>query len=253
MSVDRFATGKALNPDAEVRPGVRWGRPEEIFTPAYWAALGSKAKVTDGFSHIRGHLRREVYFCLLGGFGIKAEANKAAFNRLLKAGIFKVGRYPTAREIEKLLRQPLNLNGRQVRYRFPRQRAQRISVAARYLETTEPPKNDAHELREWLLCIPGIGMKTASWIVRNHLGSDSVAILDVHIVRLCQMMNLFEPHVSFPKDYKRLEKVFLEFAETIGVRPSLLDAIMWREVRGLGPLMAEWSRLGRNIVGLSLR
>jgi thermostable 8-oxoguanine DNA glycosylase len=242
-----------LNPDDEIRPGIRWGRPEEVFTPAFWAALGSKATAMDGFSHVRGHLRREVYFCLLGGFGIKAEFNKAAFDRLSKAGIFRVGRYPTAQDIEALLREPLNLNGRQVRYRFPRQRAQRISVAAKYLEANEPPKNDAHELREWLLRIPGIGMKTASWIVRNHLESDSVAILDVHIVRVCQMMNLFDPHVSFPRDYKRLEKIFLEFAETIGVRPSLLDAIMWREMRGLGPLMAERSRLGRNIVGLTLR
>ena len=38
-------------------------------------------------------------------------------------------------------------------------------------------------LRDWLLAIPGIGPKTASWIVRNRTGSSAVAIIDVHILR----------------------------------------------------------------------
>jgi N-glycosylase/DNA lyase len=234
-------------------PGVRWGRPDEIFTPAFWAALGAKAGEKDGFSHCGGVFRREVYFCLLGGFGIKAELNRAAFNQLSKSGVLRIGRYPKAQEIEAVLREPLLVNGRQVRYRFPHQRAHRIATAARYLGSAEAPVHDARELRNWLLHIPGIGMKTASWIVRNYLDSDSVAILDIHIVRICQMMNVFEKHIRFPRDYERLEQVFLDFANGIGVRPSLLDAIMWREVRGLAPLIAERSRLGRNIVGLSLR
>jgi thermostable 8-oxoguanine DNA glycosylase len=243
-----------LKPDDEVLPGVRWGRPEEIFTPAYWVCLAEKATEENGFSNFKGDLRCEVFFCLLGGFGIKAELNRAAFNSLSKAGLFKSRRCPTAHEIESLLRKPLNLSGRHVRYRFPRQRALRLSAAARYLNTcAAPPVGDPTELRKWLLRIPGIGLKTASWIVRNHLGSDSVAILDVHIVRIGQMMNLFERDIRLPKDYERLERVFIEFAQAIGVRPSILDAIMWREVRSLGSLVAQYSRLGRKLVGLTLR
>jgi N-glycosylase/DNA lyase len=236
-----------LRSDEEVLPGVRWGRPDEVFTPAYWADLASRSSKADGFSRVRSQLRREVFFCLLGGFGVKAEVNKAAFNRLAKAGIFKPGRYPSSEEIEPLLRQPLNISGRRLRYRFPRQRAQRIAVAAQYVDSGSPPENDAHELRAWLLRIPGIGMKTASWIVRNHLGSDAVAILDVHIVRVCQMMNLFDGDLRLPKDYERLERLFLEFAKAIEVPSSLLDAIMWREVRAVGPLLARWTRMGRSL------
>jgi N-glycosylase/DNA lyase len=243
-----------LRPEDEILPGVRWGRPEEIFTPAYWASLATKAADGDGFSYFKGNLRREVFFCLLGGFGIRAELNRAAFNRLSKAGVLKTRHCPTAREIERLLREPLNLRGRRVRYRFPRQRARHLAAAARYFEASEPPpKGDAAELRKWLLRIPGIGLKTASWIVRNHLGSDSVAILDIHIVRIGQMMKLFERDIRFPKDYERLERVFIEFADAIGVRPSILDAIMWREVRSWGPIVAQYSRLGRTLVGLTLR
>ena len=222
------------DPDAEVISGVMWGRSDELLTPAFWAAIGESASDAHGYVHQKGSLRREVFFCLLGGFGIKAEMNRAAFQRLSQAGIFKIGRRPTPREIEKLLRTPLCIAGKKIRYRFPRQRAGRISVAAKLLDTSPPPKSDAHELRCWLLGIPGIGLKTASWIVRNHLGSDTVAILDVHVIRACQFMNLFGPSVRLPRDYPVLERRFLDFAKAIGIRPSLLDAVMWREMRSMG-------------------
>lgn len=76
------------------------------------------------------------------------------------------------------------------------------------------------------------GPKTASWIVRNLRGSDEVAILDVHVIRACRAMNLFPDVVSLPRDYDGLEARFLSFADRIGVKPSLLDAVMWTEVRG---------------------
>lgn len=221
------------DPEAEVLSGIMWGRSDELLTPAFWAAIGACTNDTHGFVNQKGSLRREVFFCLLGGFGIKAEMNRAAFRRLSHAGIFKIGRQPTPREIEKLLRTPLCVAGKKIRYQFPRQRAGRISIAARLLDTSPPPKSDAQELRQWLLEIPGIGLKTASWIVRNHLGSNSVAILDVHVIRACQFINLFGPSVRLPRDYPVLERKFLDFASAIGVRPSLLDAIMWREMRNL--------------------
>jgi thermostable 8-oxoguanine DNA glycosylase len=223
----------------EVLPGVKWGHADEILSPAFWAAVGATATDAHGFVHQKGSLRREICFCLLGGFGIKAEVNRAAFSRLSKVGIFKVGRRPNSREIERLLRIPLCVDGRKIRYRFPHQRAQRISAALKLLENDVPPKSDALELRRWLMKIPGIGLKTASWIVRNHLGSDTVAILDVHVVRACQLMNLFGPSVSLPRDYPALEKKFLDFAHAIGIKPSLLDAIMWREMRSLSFVFKE--------------
>ena len=46
-------------------------------------------------------------------------------------------------------------------------------------------------LRDALTAIPGVGLKTASWAVRNHRASDSVAVLDVHIVRACEHLGVF--------------------------------------------------------------
>jgi thermostable 8-oxoguanine DNA glycosylase len=89
----------------------------------------------------------------------------------------------------------------------------------------------ATALRDDLMTFVGIGPKTASWIVRNHLDSDEVAIIDVHVLRACREMNLFPEDISLPRDYVTLERKFLNFAEAINVRSSLLDAVMWTETR----------------------
>jgi endonuclease III len=41
------------------------------------------------------------------------------------------------------------------------------------------------------MSLPGIGPKTASWIARNWLDADDVAILDIHIMRVGQVIGLF--------------------------------------------------------------
>ncbi|MDZ3993341.1 hypothetical protein PspTeo4_24872 [Pseudomonas sp. Teo4] len=45
------------------------------------------------------------------------------------------------------------------------------------------PLHSGRALRDWLLELPGIGYKTASWVARNWLDADDVAILDIHILR----------------------------------------------------------------------
>ena len=106
------------------------------------------------------------------------------------------------------------------------------------LQDFEVEELDALELRERLLSLEGVGPKTASWIVRNLLGSDDVAILDVHVLRACRAMAVFPAKVSLPKDYGVLEGLFLDFANAIDVRASLLDAVMWLEMRE-GPAHAR--------------
>jgi len=102
-----------------------------------------------------------------------------------------------------------------------------------------PEALTALELRDELLNLEGVGPKTASWIVRNLRGSDEVAILDIHVLRACSAMAVFPEEVSLPKDYEALERRFLNFATAIEVRASILDAVMWTEMRiGRSPLAA---------------
>ena len=65
------------------------------------------------------------------------------------------------------------------------------------------------------------------------MGSDDVAILDIHVVRACQIAGVFPRNIDLAKNYSQLEKQFLAFARGIGVRASWLDAIMWDDMRYL--------------------
>jgi thermostable 8-oxoguanine DNA glycosylase len=44
-------------------------------------------------------------------------------------------------------------------------------------------------------------------------------------------MSLVPEAVSLPKDYFVLEQRFLDFAKAINVRSSVLDAVIWAEMR----------------------
>jgi N-glycosylase/DNA lyase len=230
MATNRFRF--QYDPEAEVIPGVKWGRPEWVPSPAFWLVLAADGATDDDYIAPAGTpLHHELGFCLLGGYGIKMEMNRAAWCKLQDEGVLEVGRAPTAEEIEALLRQPIEIEGRLARFRFPRQRAIRLAGALRAIEDDPPTTISAHEFRRSLMKIPGIGPKTASWLARNWLGSDDVAIIDIHVLRAGQKMRLFRANVKLPADYNELEDRFLQFAEALSVRASLLDAIIWREMR----------------------
>ncbi len=218
--------------NVELMPGVRWGCASTPFSPAYWVARCAWPDDTlPRFETRDGVLLEEVGFCVLGGFGIKYEMTRLAFDRLKAEGVFDVSLPCDLDRVEQLLLTPFNLDGRPVRYRFPRQRAKRIAAMRETLDADAIMAMTPLAMRDALQSINGVGPKTASWIVRNLLGSDEVAILDVHVIRACRHMGLFPSHISLPGDYRRLEALFLSFARTVELRASMLDAVMWAEVR----------------------
>jgi N-glycosylase/DNA lyase len=222
------------DPDTEVIPGVKWGKAEWVPSAAYWAAIGEMAREEDSYICRNASLKEHMGFCLLGGFGISAEMNHAVFEHLEAHDIFAPGQTTQADQIAALLRQPLLIGGRPRRYRFPNQRAARLAEALRVAEESPPSADDALGFRRDLMRIPGIGPKTASWITRNWLGSDQVAILDIHVIRAGLIIGLFGAHQKVERDYEAMEARFLAFARAIDIRPSLLDAVIWRSMRRLG-------------------
>jgi N-glycosylase/DNA lyase len=221
------------HPDAEVIPGVKWGRAEWVPSAAYWQAMVEFDASEDDYVCSDASLKEQVGFCLLGGFGITAEMNHALYDRLEAEEVFAPGAKPTADVLRTLLNEPVLIDGRRRRYRFPNQRAVRLAHALNSIEDDPPPSSDPLSFRNALTAIPGIGPKTASWITRNWLGSDEVAILDIHIVRAGLLIGLFKPKQNVTRDYFAMEARFLSFASALGVRPSLLDAVMWRSMRKL--------------------
>ncbi len=204
-------------PEDEIIPGVVFGRREWIASPAFWVAMVDLHgdEVESYSSPSDTPLAEDLAFCVLGGYGVKMELNQAAWLRLREARIFSRDPVPCAHEIEHLLSIPLNVGGRLQRYRYPRQRAHRLNVALNAIRTKPPSTEDPLRFREQLMELPGIGPKTASWIARNWLGTDEVAILDVHVLRAGTMMGLFPENYRLPNDYSALERRFLAFCKRI--------------------------------------
>jgi len=224
------------DPNEDLLPGVKWGRHDVLFTPAYWKAqcwLGHTNRPVD--YRLGQSLTEEVAACLLGGHGIPAGVGIAAFRRLQNLGLLNASRSSEHRLMEAL-RAPLLLGGRTIRYRFAKQRARYLWEAIVRLDQVDPPIHQHRFFRDWLVNLPGIGLKTASWITRNWLASDEVAIIDIHVHRAGVIAGVFPPHLLPRKDYYDLEALFLTFCRSLGVKPSFLDAIIWKHLRQAGRL-----------------
>lgn len=221
-------------PQFEILPGVRWGRFDVLFTPAFWAGRDWVHRLDRSFSSVRlgTTLREEVIACLLGGYGIPAEIGLAAFRRLRDEGLIE--KRPHADVVGRLLAEPLTIGTRRVRYRFARQRGTYVAAALRLLPSENDLPAGDRDLREILLRLPGVGPKTASWITRNLRGSDEVAILDVHVCRACSAAGVFSADANPSRDYFGLEDRFLKFARALGAQASHLDNVIWQTMRRLG-------------------
>lgn len=218
----------------EVVEGVSWGTVDQFFTPAFWKCQAElHSRRNEYTSHRLGRdLREELAVCLLGGYGIPAEMGMLAFKRLKSAAM--LDGTATEAEIGRELARPFSIGERQVRYRFHSQKASYLHRALSGLERLDVDMGDV-ELRNALMDLPGIGPKTASWIVRNHRGSNDVAIIDVHLHRAGQMMRLFDETSEPTRHYFDLEARFLSFCKAIRVAASVLDAIIWDYMRRVGP------------------
>lgn len=236
----RVASGMTEASGPHLLPGVPMGREDQLLTPAYWKWRCSVGE-DEGHDYIArgGTLEDEVIFCILGGFGVKMEVNEAFFRHLKKANALCLEQPASEVEIRDLLQQRIDVKGRLHRYRFPRQRAYRVSKALQILRNWDSSGLDDLEFRDALCTMPGVGPKTASWITRNWRGAETVAILDIHVLRAGWYLGLFDLNAQLPRDYSKLEAQFLYFAELLEVRPAVLDAVMWSDMRIFGSRLAS--------------
>ena len=222
-------------PDQYIVGQIKWGEYDRIFTPAYWKVqtlmsdtVSQKIRYKWGTSLIE-----EVAACILGGYGITAEMGFASFQALKEKGLLSRNVALNANlkdDIYHILSSGFSLNNKIVRYRFAQQRAERLSAAIRKIVTDNIPDSDL-AFRNWLLTFNGVGPKTASWITRNWLDSDNVAIIDIHIFRACTIMGLFSGKEKIDRDYFKLERVFLQLAKAMNVCASKIDVIIWSQMK----------------------
>lgn len=216
----------------EVIPGIQWGNSCQLFTPAFWKLqyLLNSYNRKQNSHKLGGDIYEEVVACLLGGYGIPAEIGLLAFERLKDERL--IVRSIEHSKLKEALSRPFNLSdNRQAVYRFYNQKSKYIYEFLNRSDLDKIPVQSDVELREWLLLVKGIGLKTASWITRNWLGSNNVAILDIHLLRAGKLTGFFTGNTDVSKSYYSLEKEYLSFCKAMKVSASDLDAIIWEYMK----------------------
>lgn len=208
---------------------VRWGQTWEHGTAAYWleATRRSPHNARPERHQLTQSLQDEVALCMLGGFGMPYELALAAY-RELHADVLSQTATPSEEDIELVLTRPLHVGTSMRRYRFPHQRARRLAAALQYVHANQSPTSPL-DIRDWLMGAPGIGPKTASWIVRNRWPEAPVAILDVHVLRAGARAGVFPEGAKVQTAYHHLEALFVAWAKEEDIRPADLDATIWAE------------------------
>lgn len=240
MGIPAATIAATLDGKVKISVGVstrhfRWGRSDELGTAAFWVDQTTRDRQWSLNHRLGANLAEEVGACVLGGYGMPADVCLAAFARLRQAGVFADPSAASRDRLEALLVEPLDVPGRPrpIRYRFWRQRADRLAACLDHVTDLETCC-DARVLRDALLALPGIGPKTASWVVRNHLDSDEVAIIDVHVRRAGLAAGFFDESWLLPADYAIFEESFMAVASFGQVRTSALDACIWGVLSWLG-------------------
>jgi N-glycosylase/DNA lyase len=213
--------------DEEIMPGVIWGDYCQLYTPAFWKFLyDNRGDNQRPFSHKLGNsIIEEIVACLLGGYGMPSELGLLAFKRLRDEHLINPG--IDFAQIQEALAIPLQMsNGIFKRYRFYNQKSKFIHNFLKRDDLAYIPVDNDLKLRSWLLTVEGIGLKTASWITRNWLQSQNVAILDIHILRAGRIAGFFR-HMDVGKHYFALEKDFIDFCAALDALPSDMDALIW--------------------------
>ncbi len=220
------------DPHDFVLPEIRWGAFDELLTPAYWRGQAWQHERLGTYRQLRigKTLSEEIAACLLGGFGMRAELGLAAFARVRDRGLLHD--VPAEDVLERALAEPFIIHGRSRKYRFPRQKARYLSACLKRLSDFNEPSDDV-VLRDRLAEFPGIGPKTASWIVRNYRGSNSVAVIDIHILRAGRHIGLFPTEFNPQRHYCDLEDLFIRFAAALDTGAGMLDGLMWDYMRRL--------------------
>ncbi|WEK34737.1 MAG: hypothetical protein P0Y53_19800 [Candidatus Pseudobacter hemicellulosilyticus] len=226
--------------DNELLPGVKWGHYCQLYSPAFWKYmyLVYGPHIDYNNHKIGTTIIEEIVACILGGYGMPSELGIAAFERLRSESLIKPG--ISFKKIHQALNDPFELqDGSLKRYRFYNQKSKYVYNLLQRSDLDKIPLEDDGSLRTWLLSVDGIGFKTASWITRNWLQSENVAILDIHILRAGKIAGFFSGHCDVATHYLHLETSYISFCNALGVLPSNMDAIIWNYMKKTNKLALQ--------------
>jgi N-glycosylase/DNA lyase len=145
-------------------------------------------------------------------------------------------------ELSRRIYEPRRRDGTFRKYRFPNVRASDIVKAAvtLYRENNGLSKllknsRSEKEARRFLAeNVSGIGLKEASHFLRNVGYSESLAIVDTHVVSFLIEIGELSDNVTTvtPVVYMKLEKILMKLCNSLGLNMSVFDMAIWKYMRG---------------------
>ena len=211
-----------------------WQASSELFCQAIEDQISSSSK----------NLDKEMLFCLLGGFGISYEHGRSATEVIAPLLPFDEGwddlaLFDTMVATLSLAQfGPPRLDGSPRRYRYPTRKARIIVEARRWVLQHAPLSArlvefpDCTSRRRFLCNCPGMGLKTASWLLRNLGWGNRLAIVDVHVLRALTIAGRIPLETRMPRDYEAVEEAFLNWCEKLSAPPPAFDLFLWEWERG---------------------
>ena len=215
----------------------------------FYNKLLQKSHTSDWKRKKEQDLWHELCFCILSG-NVTFELAKSVIDTLNEKELLDqywiVEDPKSLKVLNEALEEsqflPLKNNGELRKYRYPNKRSQQIVKAAQVIYSEN--KSIKHilsqfesdiETRSYLSNqISGLGIKEASHFLRNIHYSNSLAIIDVHVLSFLKKNYLISQDMSVtPNSYLKLERILRNLADFHGLDLSIFDLAIWHYMRRL--------------------
>jgi N-glycosylase/DNA lyase len=192
--------------------------------------------------HSEEKLWEELVCCVLSS-QVKFELSQAVTQNLKRNGLLdlEVLDYSYEDQLGEVLRSPVIVDGHSIKYRFPNSKAKQIATARENiygngmsLREILYKYSESSELRATLVkLVPGLGMKQASMYLRNVSNSFELAVIDSHVLRYMNVMDLLKkvPSTVSKAQYLVKENMLTKYAEKFGYPVGCVDYAIWIVMR----------------------
>jgi N-glycosylase/DNA lyase len=209
-----------------------------VLCPEIWGSMQSVSET----EHSEEKLWEELVCCVLSS-QVKFELSLAVTQALKRNGLLDLGTldYSYEDRLGEFLRSPVIVGGRSIKYRFPNIKAKQIAVARENiygsgirLREMLGKYSESSELRTALVkLVPGLGMKQASMYLRNVSNSFELAVIDSHVLKYMNVMNLVKkvPSTISKAQYLVKENKLTKYSEKFGYPVGCVDYAIWIVMR----------------------